>query len=89
MGVRDSLQACQKDAQTRQPARVDADMRPNNRKISETVAVRSPGRGTEVCAVISVHASTLMCVSSNYLLALVPLPKITSPSRQLIKCRKI
>lgn len=98
VGVGDSLQACQrwaKDAvaacsvrhtsrhvQTRTWGRI------TKRSARLFGAVRSPGRGTEACTVISLHASTLMCVSSNYLLAPAPRIKITSPSKQLIKRRK-
>lgn len=58
------------------------------KKISETVQqVARRGRGNEARSVISMHSSTLMCVSSNYLLAPELRLKITSPSRQLIKCR--
>lgn len=95
VGVGDSLRACQRRArdafsvghasrlvQTRTWGWI------TKRSARLFAAVRSPGRGTEACAVISVHASALMCVSSNYLLAPAPRLKITSPSRQLINCRK-
>lgn len=85
-GGGDSLQACQHRVKESWPFWSRG--RITKRSEGQFAAVLAPGRGTEACAVISVRASALMCLSSNCFLALALRLKITSPSRQLIKRRE-